>query len=137
MADALCTRQRKRCCRPGQSEARTPSTANQSFVSCPDPSYEALLAEPFRRNCQAGRKNNCISTQVASAAAPIASGMHRDCIAVAREKPAICFAHVTNQMARSEGDFEKGEADGAFEALQIISRTARTLASDRCGALLR
>ena len=37
----------------------------------------------------------------------------------------MCFAHVTNQMARIEGDFEKGEADGAQEALEVISAAAR------------
>ena len=31
----------------------------------------------------------------------------------ARGKPVLCLAHVTNQMAVSSGDFEKGEADGA------------------------
>ena len=33
--------------------------------------------------------------------------------AQARRKPVLCFAHVTNQMAVNEGDFEKGEADGS------------------------
>jgi uridine phosphorylase len=45
----------------------------------------------------------------------------------ARNRPVICFAHVTNEMARSEGDFEKGEADGAVNALRIIGRTAHVL----------
>jgi uridine phosphorylase len=45
----------------------------------------------------------------------------------ARDRPVICFAHVTNEMARSEGDFEKGEADGAVDALRIIGRTAQIL----------
>ncbi len=44
----------------------------------------------------------------------------------ARRHPVICFAHVTNQMARSEGDFEKGEANGALDALDLIAATART-----------
>jgi purine-nucleoside phosphorylase len=45
--------------------------------------------------------------------------------AQARSKPVICFAHVTNQMARMEGDFEKGEADGAVDALALIAAVAR------------
>lgn len=45
--------------------------------------------------------------------------------ASARNKPVICFAHVTNQMARIEGDFEKGEADGAIDALRVIAEAAR------------
>jgi uridine phosphorylase len=41
-------------------------------------------------------------------------------------KPVLCFAHVTNQMARIEGDFEKGEADGAGDALAVIAAAARS-----------
>jgi len=42
----------------------------------------------------------------------------------ARRKAVLCFAHVTNQMARSEGDFEKGEAEGALDALAVIRAAA-------------
>jgi uridine phosphorylase len=44
--------------------------------------------------------------------------------AEARQKPVVCFAHVTNQMATIAGDFEKGEADGTVDALAVIRRTA-------------
>lgn len=44
--------------------------------------------------------------------------------ASARNKPVLCFAHVTNQMARVEGDFEKGMADGAEESLRVIAAVA-------------
>jgi len=37
----------------------------------------------------------------------------------------ICFAQVTNQMGRIEGDFEKGTAQGSVAALEIIDMTAR------------
>ena len=37
----------------------------------------------------------------------------------------ICFAHVTNAMAQTEGDFEKGEADGAKATLAIVSAAVR------------
>ena len=43
----------------------------------------------------------------------------------ARQKPVLCFAHVTNQMARIDGDFEKGEADGADDALALLAAAAR------------
>ena len=43
--------------------------------------------------------------------------------AQARGKPVLCFAHVTNQMGRAEGDFEKGEADGTVDALAVIGAT--------------
>jgi uridine phosphorylase len=44
--------------------------------------------------------------------------------AEARSKPVLCFAHVTNQMALIEGDFEKGEQDGALDALSVIVEAA-------------
>ena len=46
--------------------------------------------------------------------------------AQARRKPVLCFAHVTNQMAQTLGDFDKGEEDGARSALILISAAART-----------
>lgn len=45
--------------------------------------------------------------------------------AQARRQPVLCLAHVTNQMAVTEGDFEKGEADGAHASLRIIAGVAR------------
>jgi len=47
--------------------------------------------------------------------------------AAARNRPVICFAHVTNQMGQVDVDFEKGEADGTTDALQVISTTAMRL----------
>lgn len=49
--------------------------------------------------------------------------------AEARQKQVICFAHVTNQMGQIEGDFEKGEADGTTDSLQIVVAVAKRLAS--------
>ena len=43
----------------------------------------------------------------------------------ARRRDVLCFAHVTNQMAVVEGDFEKGEADGARDSLDVIAAAAR------------
>jgi uridine phosphorylase len=40
--------------------------------------------------------------------------------AAAKRKPVLCPAYVTNAMGRSEGDFEKGEAEGTATALQVI-----------------
>lgn len=42
--------------------------------------------------------------------------------AQARDRPVICLAHVTNQMGAIEGDFEKGDANGTFDALAVVSR---------------
>ncbi|MFA9518691.1 nucleoside phosphorylase, partial [Halopenitus sp. H-Gu1] len=41
-----------------------------------------------------------------------------------REQPVVCFAHVTNQMGRTEEDFEKGNADGSQDALEVIDAAA-------------
>jgi hypothetical protein len=38
-----------------------------------------------------------------------------------RQRPVLCFAHVTNQMGRIDGDFENGEADVSHDALQLIA----------------
>lgn len=46
--------------------------------------------------------------------------------AAARNKPVLCFAHVTNQMAVNAGDFEKGEDDGSAASLTVIAAAARS-----------
>ena len=55
----------------------------------------------------------------------------------ARCKSVLCFAHVTNQMAVSEGDFEKGEASGSSASLSVITTAARAWRrlADRARAL--
>jgi uridine phosphorylase len=49
----------------------------------------------------------------------------------ARQVPVLCFAHVTNQMGRFGGDFEKGESEGARDALAVIGALAARWASAR------
>ena len=44
--------------------------------------------------------------------------------ASARERPILCFAHVTNQMGLVDGDFEKGIADGAQDSLAVLVAVA-------------
>lgn len=54
--------------------------------------------------------------------------------AEARDHCVICFAHVTNQMAAIEGDFEKGQHNGAMDALEVIRLTVSAwLEADRRG----
>jgi hypothetical protein len=43
----------------------------------------------------------------------------------AQQRQVLCFAHVTNQMARVEGAFEKGEDDGARASLALVVAVAR------------
>ncbi len=51
--------------------------------------------------------------------------------AAARNRAVVCFAHVTNQLAQIEGDFEKGEAGGARDVVDLIAATARVWRSLR------
>ncbi len=46
-------------------------------------------------------------------------------LAQAKAKDVVCFAHITNQMAQIEGDFEKGTHNGSDSALEVIRLTAR------------
>jgi len=39
----------------------------------------------------------------------------------------ICFAHLTNSMAQTEGDFEKGEENGSLDTLNLISYVLKAL----------
>lgn len=45
--------------------------------------------------------------------------------AEAKQKSVVCLAHVTNRMARTEGDFEKGIAGGSQDALQVVTLVAQ------------
>jgi uridine phosphorylase len=45
--------------------------------------------------------------------------------ATARQKDVVCFAHVTNAMATTEGDFEKGDENGAAATLRVITATEK------------
>ncbi|MCE7986460.1 MAG: uridine phosphorylase [Caldilinea sp. CFX5] len=42
----------------------------------------------------------------------------------------VCFAHVTNQMAQKDGDFEKGAGNGSHDALRLIACVAGVNLSD-------
>jgi uridine phosphorylase len=44
--------------------------------------------------------------------------------AAARGRPVICLAHVTNQLACVDGDFEKGDANGAAGSLELAAALA-------------
>ena len=50
--------------------------------------------------------------------------------ATARDRAVICVAHVTNTMATEGDDFEKGEADGAHDALEVVVAIITALSSN-------
>jgi uridine phosphorylase len=45
--------------------------------------------------------------------------------AEAKGNAIVCFAHITNQMAQIDGDFEKGENQGSSAALHVLTATAK------------
>jgi len=49
----------------------------------------------------------------------------------AANKQVLCLAHVTNSMGQAPQDFEKGEADGAADALRVLEALPAVLASRR------
>ncbi len=51
--------------------------------------------------------------------------------AEAKQKAVVCFAHVTNQMAQAEDDFEKGADGGSQDALQVVTLAARAWRSNQ------
>jgi len=46
-------------------------------------------------------------------------------LASAKQYSIVCFAHVTNQMAQREGDFEKGSANGNLTMLALIEQVGQ------------
>ncbi len=77
---------------------------------------------PFRETAeaiQAARDAGCLAVEMEAAALYA--------FATAARRRVLCVAHVTNAMGQDEGDFEKGEADGAAEALRLLTVLLRSL----------
>src|SRR5215467_13652723 len=55
--------------------------------------------------------------------------------ATARGVPLICLAHVSNQLGCIEGDFDKGDENGAFGSIELIMALA--LAWQKSGFVIR
>ncbi len=75
---------------------------------------------PFRETSVAiehARSENILAVEMEAAALYA--------FAKTRHKRVACFAYVTNQMATTTGDFEKGEAEGSQEALALITAISR------------
>lgn len=50
-------------------------------------------------------------------------------LSIAKGKNIVCFAHLTNTMAQTEGDFEKGEEMGSIDTLELIFHTIKAVNS--------
>jgi purine-nucleoside phosphorylase len=55
--------------------------------------------------------------------------------AAARGVPVICLAHVSNQLGCIEGDFDKGDGNGAFDSIELVMALA--LAWQKSGFVIR
>ncbi len=78
---------------------------------------------PFRETAEAiawARRKGVLAVEMEAAALYA--------FAQAREAQVLCLAHVTNTMGQAEHDFEKGEADGAVEALAVVATVVQALA---------
>lgn len=95
----------------------------EAFETLPVPIYRGVTwttDAPFRETAVAieqARAEGILAVEMEAAALYA--------FAQARQKPVVCFAHVTNQMGNIEGDFEKGQDNGSRDALQVIVRTAK------------
>ncbi len=85
---------------------------------------------PFRET--AGAIERCRSRGILAVEMEAAALYAFSC---ARQKPVLCLAHVTNQMAVKGGDFEKGEADGAYASLSAIAAVARAWRKTEGGSM--
>ena len=77
---------------------------------------------PFRETAQAierARAQGILAVEMEAAALYT--------FARVRSVSVLCLAHVTNTMGQTERDFEKGEADGAADALKILDTVVRAL----------
>lgn len=77
---------------------------------------------PFRETAaavEAARANGILAVEMEAAALYT--------FARKRKAAVLCLAHVTNRMGVTELDFEKGEGDGAAEALVLLGALAKVL----------
>jgi uridine phosphorylase len=106
------------------ADERLADVTMEALASCeqPQPIYRGAswtTDAPFRETARAiarCRARNILAVEMEAA------GLYA--FARARCKPVLCFAHVTNQMAVAEGDFEKGEGDGTTASLNVITAAA-------------
>lgn len=108
------------------------------FAAAPDPALLGAVADGLRRAGLPFRVGATWTTDAPyrETAAAIEHARAQGCLAVEMEAAAlhafaaasgravVCLALVTNAMGQSEGDFEKGEADGVSLALDAVAAVA-------------
>jgi uridine phosphorylase len=115
-----------------EAENRLVETLMNEFSAAARPIYRGAswtTDAPFRETAAAieqCRARNILAVEMEAAGLYAFALFHRN--------PVLCFAHVTNQMAVVEGDFEKGEADGSSASLDVIAVAARAWRASRAPA---
>lgn len=108
------------------------ATINPVWLDSLDGAFDALPVPVYRGatwTTDAPFRETALAIEQARAAGILAVEMEAAALyafAQARQKPVVCFAHVTNLMGNIEGDFEKGQDNGSRDALQVIALTAKT-----------
>jgi uridine phosphorylase len=106
-----------------EAEEGLVQAAMNAFAAARQPMYRGAswtTDAPFRETAaaiEACRARDILAVEMEAA------GLYA--FAKARRKSVLCFAHVTNQMAVIEGDFEKGEADGSSASLAVMAIAVR------------
>lgn len=107
------------------------ATINNSLLTLLEGAFEHLLVPVYRGatwTTDAPFRETALAIEQAQQEGILAVEMEAAALyafAQARGKPVVCFAHVTNQMGKVEGDFEKGEDNGSRDTLQVLAITAR------------
>jgi purine-nucleoside phosphorylase len=79
---------------------------------------------PFRETAEAieaAKRRGILAVEIEAAALYT--------FAKARQANVLCIAHVTNAMGQAAQDFEKGEADGTADAMQILQAIVKSEAN--------
>ena len=106
-----------------EADAGLVEAAMNAFAAEGQPMYRGAswtTDAPFRETASAIERCRALNTLAVEMEAAALYAFAR-----ARRRPILCFAHVTNQMAVIEGDFEKGEADGSAASLDVIATVVR------------
>jgi len=107
----------------GEAEERLVEAAMQAFAGSPLSIHRGAswtTDAPFREMAaviERCRARDILAVEMEAAALYA--------FAQVRRQRVLCFAHVTNQMAVVEGDFEKGDADSSAASLTVIAAAAR------------
>ncbi len=113
---------------PPEQPSLLPSKLHQNLISflqdanCPFFEASSWTTDAPYRETQTAidnrKKQNIVCVEMEAAALYA--------LATVKNYDIICFAHLTNSMAQTEGDFEKGEEFGSIDTLSLVSYILKT-----------